>query len=219
ILLLKCLKLFFGLRKFTIKNLRHTLKVSCSFDCLCLTPKFFNVSAKIRKFLKNCFFSFPLRAKLVIARLKYPKFLGNFFKSFLALRSVFFKKRSSFNFEISNRSAKLFNILRYALRFKSPFCCRLINNINRFIRQKSVSNITSREIDCRDNRLVANTKSMMHFIFFFKSAKNINTRVKRRFINHNRLESSFKRRVFFNMALILANRRGPNSMKFPSCQG
>ena len=93
-----------------------------------------------------------------------------------------------------------------------------IDQINGFIRQKTIRNIAVRQHGGRDNGPVRNPDAMVHLVFFLEAAQNRDRILDGGFRHKDRLEAAGKRRVFLDMLAVFVERRGADAMQFAACQ-
>ena len=93
-----------------------------------------------------------------------------------------------------------------------------INHINRFIRQKTVRNITVGKFDCHLNCFIRVLHPVMFFISRTQTVKDLNGVFHSgRFHNH-RLETTFQSRIFFDPFAVFIQCRCPDALQLSARQ-
>ena len=94
---------------------------------------------------------------------------------------------------------------------------RLIDQINRLIRQLPISNVSIRQRSRRLQRLVSNLKTVVLLVHTLHTTENLHSRNSIRGINNHRLEPTLQSRVTFNIfAVIILRSRTDNLQLTPS---
>src|SRR5690606_29659636 len=132
----------------------------------------------------------------------------------------FTRQRLAFDLELQLFALKYIDLLRQAVDLDADTRRGLVDQIDRLVRQESVSDITVRQCRCRDDRSVLDADTVVHLIAFFQSAKYGDGVLDVRFTDVNLLEAAFECLVLLNVFLILVQRGGTNrSQGSPSQRG
>ncbi len=158
-------------------------KISVSFSSSFLSSIRF---IKICKLFINCSKSFLLTFCLGIAQSLF----------------LFDNKCLFFDFKLTNFSFEFHQIIWKWCHPHFDACCSFIDQINRFIRKPTISDISYWEINCSNHCSIRNLHSMVCFIITFDSSKNWNCILFFWFVDHHWLKSSFKCRIFFDIFTI-----------------
>src|SRR3989344_5645393 len=94
----------------------------------------------------------------------------------------------------------------------------LVYEVNRFVGQKPVGNISTTQINSGANSVVRDPNTVVKLIFFLEPAQNSNGIVDRGLVYKNRLETAGKSRIFFNVFLVFFQGRSTNSTKLTARQ-
>src|SRR5690606_19779976 len=97
---------------------------------------------------------------------------------------------------------------------KSELCCSFIHQVDCLIGKETITDVSVRELNCRDHSIVFNANTVVQFVFFFDTAKDRNGVLNRWLLHHDGLKPSFECLVFFDVFLIFLQRRRSDGMKF-----
>ena len=88
----------------------------------------------------------------------------------------------------------------------------LVHQINGFIRQKTVVNVTLGEFRCCTQTVLCDRHMMMFFILWAQTAQNLNGLFHARFFYGHRLETALQRCIFFNVLTVFLNGCGTDDL-------
>ena len=94
-----------------------------------------------------------------------------------------------------------------------------VDYINRFVRQATASDITTGQVDRGSNGVVGDLDAVVFFVSFTESFEDRDRFFDRGWIDHDFLESTGQRAVFFNVLAIFIKRRGTDALNFAASQG
>ena len=120
---------------------------------------------------------------------------------------MLFEEGLFLNFELDEFAFDFIDGLGQALGFHLELGRRLVDQVDGFIGQKSVGNISLAEVDSRNNGAIGDVNAVMDLVSLFDTAQNRDGILRRRFVDENGLESSFERRIFFDDAILFERRR------------
>ena len=132
---------------------------------------------------------------------------------FLTDNSCFFFLTQPFDFVFQG-----FHIYRSCIGLQTYTGCCFINQIDCFVRQKPVGNITAGQFYCRFNGAIRNFHAVMGFIFITNTFQNSNGIFLGWFIDSNRLESTFQCCIFFNMLAVFVQCSRTDTLDIPTRQ-
>ena len=112
------------------------------------------------------------RIKLVFSILQ---FFFQIFESDLAHLIVFFVQSSTFDFKLQYFSLSFVDAFRHRIYLSSNHRARFVHQINRLIRQKSVSNISVRQSCRSDYSIVCDFDSVINLVFILDTAQYRNS--------------------------------------------
>ena len=75
-----------------------------------------------------------------------------------------------------------------------------------------------RQRGCGNNGRIGNLHAVVHLVALFQSTQDGDSVFNTRLIYQHLLETSFQRRILFDVLAILIQRRGADAMQFPACQ-
>ena len=108
------------------------------------------------------------------------------------------------------------------MRFRSisspQFCRGLVDQVDRLVGQEPVRDIFIRKGGRRDDGRILDLHSMMDLVALLESAENGDGVLHARLVDKHRLETTFQRRILFNIFPILVQRRGTDAVQFSARQ-
>ena len=161
--------LFFQCWQFTVLQFSQFVIVIFSLCISNLKFNFFNFCINILYFFNFLLFTFPLCLKRSFFLIKFCQFFFQCNKSIFRSLILFLFKCHFFNFKLHNTSCHFVKLCRHWINFSLYFCSRLVNQVNRFIRQKSVIYISVTHCSRCNYGIICNSDSMENFKFFFQS--------------------------------------------------
>ncbi len=103
---------------------------------------------------------------------------------------------------------------RHGIDLHAESGCRFVNQIDRLVGQESIGDVAMREDSGSHKRRVLELHAMMNFVALAQTAQDADRVFHRGLVHHHRLESSFERRVFFDVLAIFVESGGANRMQF-----
>ena len=94
----------------------------------------------------------------------------------------------------------------------------LIDQVDRLVREETISQITIGEVGRRNNGLVSETNRMVGLVAILETHQNVNGVRQRRLVDLHRLEPTFERRVFLQIFPVFLERRCAHRLKFTAGQ-
>jgi hypothetical protein len=95
---------------------------------------------------------------------------------------------------------------------------RLVDEINRLVRQEPIGNVAIRQPCRRQQRRVPNANAVVNFVFFLDAAQDRHRIFHRRLTNEHRLKPSLQRLVLLDVLAILVERRCPHAAQLATRQ-
>ena len=93
-----------------------------------------------------------------------------------------------------------------------------IDQVDCFIRHKSIWHVTGRQMSRGDEGLVGNGQVVVSLVAAADTFEYFNGLLNRRLIHHHRLEASFQRRISLDILAVLIQGSGPDALEFPPGQ-
>ncbi len=110
-------------------------------------------------------------------------------------------------------SLRTLRILDGALVRKRHRSRRFVDEIDRFVRQKSVGNEASRELRGGLDRRFVDRYAVMSRVSLAQTAKNFDRFIDARLLDHDRLKAAFERGIRFDVLAILIERRRTDALQ------
>ena len=205
---------FLKRRNLAISDFRHFLQINQPLGHFRLLPRGVSFIFQLPELADNLFFFPPVNLQSPASFFQIGQFLLQFFQPLFGSRVFFFFQRFFFNFKPHYLPAQLVKFPRHAVNVKPKGGSRLVNQINRLVRQKTVAQITGRKFHRGQNCRIGDSNAVMKFVFFFQAAQDRDGVLDARLLDIDRLEPSFKSRVAFNVFLIFFQSRGADGVQF-----
>ena len=127
---------------------------------------------------------------------------------------VFLLKCCLFYLHLHYLTAQFIQLGRHGIQFCFNQRTCLIYQINCLIRQKSVGDITIGQYSCTDQCIIHNLNTMIYLIAFLQTTQNRYRIFHRRFVYHDRLETTLQCRVFLNILTVFIQCGGTDTVQF-----
>ena len=131
---------------------------------------------------------------------------------------MFLFQRFALNFQLHDLAVEIVQLLRFGIDCHPERTGGLVHQVNRFVGQKTVGNITVGKRGRGNQRGIGNPHSMMQFKLFLDPAQNGNRFFNRRFGYEHRLKTPCQRRVFFHVLFIFGKCGRPQTMQLSAGQ-
>ena len=131
---------------------------------------------------------------------------------------VFLLQRNFLDFHLLNLTAQLIKLCRHRVHLGLYESAGFINKVDCLVRQEPVADIPVRQNSGRHQRRIHDLDAVISLVSVLESAENRNRILYRRFIDHNRLETAFQRRILFNIFAVFVQRGRANAVQFAACQ-
>ena len=141
------------------------------------------------------------------------------FQTFFAGIISFFGNVHFFHFELDNATVKFIHLLRFAVQLHFDAAGRFVDQINRFIRQEAVGNITVAQLCCGNDSRVGNIDTVVDFIAFLQTAQDGDGVFHTWLADQYFLEAAFECCVFFDVLTVFVQSSRADAVQFAACQG
>ena len=205
--------LFFQLRQFAVFEFCRFIEIIIAFRFFDFMTDLLNGFFEFLHIFHGPFFIVPLNLHHIEFFALVSQFLLKFRQAFTTELIVFFFQRRFLNFQLNDFTVDFVHFLGHRVNFGANHRAGFINQIDGFVRQKPVGNITVRQRGRRDNRVVHDLHTVENFVTLLQTAKNGDCVRHSRFIHQNRLETAFKGRVFFDILSVFVKGRGADTVK------
>ena len=119
---------------------------------------------------------------------------------------IFLLEGSLFDLMLNDFALDDIQFGRHGVDFRADHRARLIDEVNCFVRQETVGNISIGQGCCCNQCRILNFYAVINFIAFLQAAENGDGVLHSRFTDHDRLETAFQCRIFFNILAVLVQR-------------
>ena len=121
--------------------------------------------------------------------------------------------------QLADLGIEVVDRFRHRIHFQPELGCRLVDQVDRLVRQETVGDVAVRQIDGRNQSVILNTHPMVVFIFFLQSTQDRNRFRGRRLIDHHHLETTLQGLVGLKILLVLIQGRRTDGPQFAAGQG
>ena len=109
---------------------------------------------------------------------------------------------------------QLRHLSRRHLRRQTRPCTRLVDYIDRLVRQEAVGDVALRQLGRREQRLVGDVHTVVVFVLLAQSVQDLHGLLDRGRLDHDRLESTLEGSVLLDVLAILVERGGTDALQF-----
>ena len=117
------------------------------------------------------------------------------------------------NLELQDAPHRFIERGRHGVDLSSQLRRRFVHQVDGFVRQEAVRNVTVGEHGGRHQGSVFDAYAVVDFVALFQPAQDGNRVLYRRLIDDDRLEAALQRGVFFDVLAIFVQRRGADAMQ------
>ena len=211
-------QLTFELRKLSVLQLRQLVELSLALQIRHLRFDLLDVFANVLGSLHLRFLGFPYLFQIRILFFEPLDFFLDQLEAFLRSVVFFLLDRFSLNLQLDQTTVKFIHHFRFGINFHADARRRLVDQIDRFIRQKTVGDIAVRQLRRRDDRGIGDLNPVMDFIAFFQTAQNRNSRFYTGLTDQHFLESTLKRGILFHILAVFIERGRADAMQLAACE-
>ena len=140
-LALQCLNSLLAVDNLTISNLRHTAVITLTFSLLRLNLEGLNLLLVLLNLEKNVSFTLPFGPHLRLLCAEVVNLLVEVLNTHLIALAT---NSLALNLRLTNTTVEGIYLLGHRVHLKTQLRCSLVDQINRFIRQKTVGDISVR---------------------------------------------------------------------------
>src|SRR5882672_2172273 len=146
------------------------------------------------------------------------QFFLNHFQPLFGTAVVLLLQRLALDLEVRGLALQLIDLRGQGINLNAQGRPRLVNQVNRLIRQEPVGDVAVRQGRRRHNRRVLDAHAMMDFVALLQSAQDRNRVLDVRFANVHNLEPPLERRIFLDVSAILVQRGSADRAQFSARQ-
>ena len=191
--------LFVQSLKFTVTDFGYFTIVTFTFSFFCFKFKILYLNLILLDFIHQRFFTLPFGFKGLFLFFKFGKLLTDDFQ----FRFIVFTFNSfSFNFQLLDFAGDFIQFFRNRIYLHTQFSCSFIHQVNGFIRQETVGDVTATQFDGCNDGIIFDTHMVMVLVTLFQSTKDRNGTQVVRFIHLYDLETTLQSFVLFEVLLI-----------------
>ena len=122
------------------------------------------------------------------------------------------------NLKLDKAPVKLVHDFGLGVHLDFDFRRSLVNQVDGFVRQKSVSDVAMAQLCRSDDGRIGDIYIVVLFIALFQATQDGDRRFHTRFSHQYFLKSSLKSRIFFNVLSVFIQRSRTNAMQLPTGQ-
>ena len=217
-LLFLVLQLLLQLRQTAILKLCCFLQVIPLLGSLNLFVHILDLLTEFREILHGFLLVIPLCFLIIKLIPQISQLLLEILQTFLTKTVCLFLKSCFLNLQLQHFPAQLVKLGRHGIQFRLNKGTGFIYQINGFVRQKTLGNITMGQgCRCHQGR-VCDLNPVEYFVTFFQTSQDGNRIFYGRLVNQYLLETALQSRIFLNVLTVFIQRGRTDTMKLASCQ-
>ena len=194
------------------------LVLSAELSLLNVARHLLDIGFELLYVLGGVLFGFPASLHFVELFLLVGKLFCQLCKSVLRELIVFLFERHFLDFELHDVASQVVKLARHGVDFRSYHGARFIHKVYSLIGEETVCDVTVRQNCGGYKRVIVNSYAVEYLVSLFKSAENGDCVFNRRLVYHNRLETSFKRCVLFDVLSVFVERGRADAVQLTSCK-
>ena len=175
-------------------------------------------SLRVARARDQFFFPLPVRLQRVRFLANLRQFFVDQREPFFRVRIAFFFQRLPLDFQLRGSALELIDIRRQRIDLNAQRGRGLIDQVNGFVGQEAIRNVTMRQSRGRDNCRVLDAHAVMHFVALFQAAQDGDRVFDIGLANENDLEAALQGRIFLNVLAVLVQRGRANRAQFATSQ-
>ena len=211
-------KFLFDVHNLVVLEFRSTVQVVTGFRLFHLVLCGLQGFLQILNFGKCSTAILPTSLHLLYRSIRHGKFFTEFFQALHAIAIRFLRKRLLLDFHLEFLTLQSIQSFRHGIHLRFHKACRLVNQVNGFIRQESITDVTVRKFHSRHKRVIVQTHAMVRIKTILNATQNRNCFVFARFVYLHWLESTFQSGIFFNVLAVFLSCRRANAMEFATSE-
>ena len=215
----RSLQLCAQFRQLTVFEFGRTGKIALAFGLLDFDFDVVHLFLDVGGTGRRRFFGFPDFVQIGVFFLQAVNFFVYQFQTFFAGVIAFFGNVHFFHFELDNATVKFIHLLRFAIQLHFDAAGCFVDQINRFIRQEAVGNITVAQLRCGNDSRVGNIDTVVDFITLLQTAQNSDGVFHAGLADQYFLEAAFECRIFLDVLTIFVQSSRAYAVQFAACQG
>ena len=206
-------------REFLVSDFSNSSIICVTFELFCLEHEFFSVLTDFLQILHHLFLVFVGSMEFFCSSWGWPSsfFYVDNASCFLSGRSFAHGEELRLIWGVNFLVDRVY-LGRFTGRSNLERWSSLIDEIDSFIREFTIWQVSCRHVYCRDEGWVSNLYSMKGFLYLSLIPRRIVRASSVWFIDHHWLKTSFKRCIFFDVFSVFINRRCTNDFDSSSCK-
>ena len=212
------LQLPLKLRQLAILQLGHLVELAFALQPrdLCLDPVDFFLD--VRRTQHGGFFRFPDFLQIGILLLQLDQFFLDQSKALFGSLILLALHRLALDLELDHPPFEFVHDFRLGVDLHLDPRGRLVDQIDRLVRQETVGDVAMRQLGRSDDGRVGDVYAMVQFVFFLQAAQDGDGRFDARFLDQHLLEAPFERGILFDVLAVFVERRGADAVQFAAGQ-
>ena len=166
----------------------------------------------------DVFFSFPVGFQRIGLFAYFGQFLIDRRQPFAGIRVIFLLQRLALDFQLCGSPLELVDLGWHGIDLDAQGGRRFVDEIDRFVGQEAIGDVTMRKCGGGDNGRVFDAHSVMHFVTLFKSTQNCNRVFDVRLADEHNLETTLEGRILFDVLAVFVQRCSADGAEFAAGQ-
>ena len=117
----------------------------------------------------------------------------------------------AFNLKLGKTTADFIEFLRHGVALHTELCCGFVHQVDGFIGQEALGDVTLRELYGSNDGVVLDTHLVVVLVTFLQTTQDADAGKCVGLIDHDGLESAFQRLVLLEVFLVLVERSGTDA--------
>ena len=139
-------------------------------------------------------------------------------QTFFAGLIAFFGYVHFFHFELDDATVEFVHLLGFAVQLHFDTAGSFVNQINRFVGQETVGNITVAQLRCSNDSRVSNIDAVVDFVTLLQTAQDGDGVFHAGFADQYFLEAAFECRIFFDILAVFVQSSRADAVQFAARQ-
>ena len=214
----RSLQLCTQFRQLTVFEFRRAGKVALAFGLLDFDFDVVHLFLDVGSAGRGGFLGFPDFVQIGVFFLQAVDFLIYQFQTFFAGVIAFFGNVHFFHFELDDAAVEFVHLLGFTVQLHFDAAGSFVNQINCFIRQEAVGNVTVAQLRCGNDSRVGNIDTVVDFITLLQTAQNSDGIFHTWLANQYFLEAAFECRIFLDVLTVFIQSSRTDTVQFATRQ-
>ncbi len=215
---LRCLQLGFKLRQLAVLQLRQLVELPLALQLGHLHLELVDFFLDVGGTLHLRLLGLPDLLEVGILLLQLGDLVLDQGETFLRSLVLLLLDRLALDLELDQPAVELVHRLGLRVDLHLDARGRLVDQIDRLVRQEAVGDVAVGELGRGDDRRVGDLDAVVQLVFLLQAAQDGDGRLDARFVDQHLLEAAFQRRVLLDVLAVFVERGGADAVQFAARQ-